>query len=105
MRKLITYGAFALLAACSSTTGQVDQAQLQKDLATAMIVLQATGCATATLAQASSPIIVVAFDEQGNKVLNMVGTAGAVLCAALAPKAVASLAGTTLGAVAPAPSP
>lgn len=86
MRKLLFGGALALvlvLGACSSTSGTAQPltaAQVQQDLANAVYLMQAAGCAVQNAAATAAPIISVSADSQGNQVLTAVNAAGAVAC-------------------------
>lgn len=80
------------LAACNST----QTATVQNDLVIAQAALKTAGCDIAYLNQVAQPIIMVAIDEQGQKVAKVVSNIGASICTAPV-VGIYSAPGTTLG--------
>lgn len=76
-------GLATVLVACSSGGAAgtaLTPAQVQADLANAIYLMQAAGCAVETAAATAKPIISVAADNEGNQILTAVNAAGAVAC-------------------------
>lgn len=98
------------LAACATVTAvqtgkPIDPVQVQQDLAVARQALQLSGCAVATFGAAAAPIIAVAADAQGNKMLTAVSATGAAVCTVPAPSGLVSGPGTVLGTTAAVATP
>lgn len=93
-----------LLAGCGVVpTAPADRAQLQQDLTLSLEALRTAGCIIGAAADVAAPLVAIAADADGNRVLDLVGSGGDAVCRIPAPKGVSAQPGTALGIVVKAP--
>lgn len=103
MRKLLIALPLLLPGCALFSAAPADRAQLQQDLALSIEALRTAGCIVGAAADVAAPLVAIAADGDGNRVLDLVGSGGDAVCRIPVPKGVAAAPGTALGIVVKAP--